>query len=60
MNPRKLIVFKHSNHLGNARSGELFDKVIINKKADLPRSFNDYDVIIENKLPSGIELIEKL
>ena len=31
MNPRKLIVFKHDNHLGRARSGELFDSVSITK-----------------------------
>ncbi|HRT75830.1 MAG TPA: type I-C CRISPR-associated protein Cas7/Csd2, partial [Spirochaetota bacterium] len=32
MNPRKLIIFKHSNHLGSARSGELFSKVSIIRK----------------------------
>jgi CRISPR-associated protein Csd2 len=64
MNPRKLIVFKHNNHLGSARSGELFDLVKITKKSDLPRSWADYDVTIETEikknLPQGIELIEKL
>ena len=44
MNPRKLIVFKHSNHLGNARSGELFEKVVIESKTNLPRDFKDYDI----------------
>ena len=60
MNPRKLIVFKHSNHLGNARSGELFDKVKVNKKNELPRDFNDYEIVIDKKVPEGIELIVKL
>ncbi len=60
MNPRKLIVFKHGNHLGNARSGQLFDLVQIQKKASLPRSYGDYDVIVGKDVPSGIELIEKL
>jgi CRISPR-associated protein Csd2 len=60
MNPRKLIVFKHSNHLGNARSGELFDKVLIESKTNLPRDFKDYDISIDEKVPEGIELIIKL
>ncbi len=43
MNPRKLIVFKHSSHLGNARSGQLFDLVQI-KPCDQnpPRGWDDY------------------
>lgn len=60
MNPRKLIVFKHNNHLGSARSGELFDKIKITKKSDLPRSWGDYSVIIDKTVPQGIELIEIL
>ena len=60
MNPRKLIVFKHNNHLGSARSGELFDKVQITKKTDLPRSWGDYTVTIDKPIPPGVELIEKL
>lgn len=44
MNPRKLIVFKHNSHLGNARSGELFEQVMIDKKSDLPRGWPDYSV----------------
>lgn len=60
MNPRKLIVFKHNNHLGSARSGELFDKVQIAKNVDLPRSWNDYIVSIDRSVPQGIELIEML
>ncbi len=47
MNPRKLIAFKHGNHLGNARSGELFEKIAINKNADLPREWKDYDVTFD-------------
>jgi len=63
MNPRKLIVFKHGGdapHLGCARSGELFEKVSITKKSELPRDFKDYEVSIDKNLPKGIELIEKL
>jgi len=60
MNPRKLIVFKHENQLGNARSGELFAKVEIKKKNNLPRKYEDYEILVQNDLPDGVELIEKL
>lgn len=63
MNPRKLIVFKHDSHLGNARSGQLFERVTVAKKSgvDLPRSWNDYEVKIQRDgLPKGVILEEKL
>lgn len=60
MNPRKLIVFKHNSHLGNARSGVLFDKVDISKNVDLPREWKDYTVMIDKTIPKGVELIEIL
>jgi len=63
MNPRKLIVFKHDSHLGNARAGELFERVVVEKKAgaELPRAWADYEVTIQReKLPKGIALEEKL
>ncbi|OQY32615.1 MAG: type I-C CRISPR-associated protein Cas7/Csd2 [Spirochaetaceae bacterium 4572_59] len=61
MNPRKLLVFKHSSHLGNARSGQLFESVKINKKVTLSRNWEDYEVIINRELiPDGVQLIEKL
>lgn len=47
MNPRKLIAFKHGNHLGNARSGELFEKITISKNVDLPREWKDYNVAFD-------------
>jgi CRISPR-associated protein Csd2 len=61
MNPRKLIVFKHESHLGNARAGQLFERVTVNKKTDLPRAWSDYEVMIErDKLPKGVTMEEKL
>lgn len=61
MNPRKLIIFKHDSHLGNARSGELFQRVCIKNKTGLPpREWKDYEVSIDNKLPEGVTLEEKL
>lgn len=63
MNPRKLIVFKHESHLGNARAGELFDLVDVEKVkgVELPRSWNDYKVIIKHeKVPQAVTIDEKL
>lgn len=60
MNPRKLIIFKHDNHLGSARSGELFEKIDIRAKCELPRNYTDYEVTIDHSLPNGIQLIEML
>lgn len=64
MSPRKLIVFKHQSHLGNARSGELFDRVRVAcspNAAVPPRDFSDYSISVNTeKLPAGIEIQEKL
>jgi CRISPR-associated protein Csd2 len=63
MNPRKLIVFKHDSHLGNARAGELFERVNVEKKkgVELPRAWSDYEVTInKGNMPKGIALDEKL
>lgn len=57
MNPRKLVIFKHSSHLGNELSGRLFDRVTVTKQSDLPRSNDDYLIeIMKDNLPSGIEV----
>lgn len=57
MNPRKLIVFKHDSHLGNARAGELFELITVKKKSELPRSFADYEINIQqDKIPAGVTL----
>jgi len=59
MNPRKLVVFKHSNHLGNELSGKLFGRVTINKNAELPRGIEDYSITVNKEtLPSGIDIKE--
>jgi CRISPR-associated protein Csd2 len=63
MTKRKLIVFKHESHIGNARSGELFEIIKITKNTDLPRSWTDYSVTsieeIKKNLPKGITVFEK-
>lgn len=52
MNPRKLVIFKHSSHLGNELSGRLFDRVKITKNAVLPRGKEDYTISVnKEKLP---------
>ena len=61
MNPRALIVFKHESHLGNARAGQLFDRVVVKKNDDVefPRSFSDYTVTInKDDLPETITIEE--
>ena len=64
MNPRKLIVFKHQSHLGNARSGELFERIVVGHSPNAsvpPRAFSDYTIQIHKEgLPAGVELQEKL
>jgi CRISPR-associated protein Csd2 len=56
---RKLFIFKHNSHLGNARSGQLFELINIDKLVDIPRCFNDYKIFVDReKLPDGVELIE--
>lgn len=59
---RKLYVFKHSNVLGNCPSHILFDKVHVDLKneEEPPRKFLDYQITVDEKMPEGVELIEKL
>ena len=53
MNPRKLVIFKHSNHLGNELAGRLFERVTVKKNADLPRGKEDYTITVNKEnLPS--------
>jgi CRISPR-associated protein Csd2 len=59
MNPRKLVIFKHSSHLGNDLSGRLFDRAKVKKNAELPRGKEDYTIAVDKQnLPSGIEIKE--
>lgn len=59
MNPRKLVIFKHSSHLGNELSGRLFERIKVTKNTALPRSQGDYNITIDrDNLPNGIEVKE--
>lgn len=61
MGPRGLYVFKHRSKLGNARAQDLFDRIRVEKETELPRSFRDYKVTIDEEgLPEGVELIKKI
>jgi len=59
MNPRKLVIFKHDNHLGNELAGRLFERVTVKKNSELPRGISDYSILVnKEKLPSGITIQE--
>ena len=62
MASRKLFVFKHETELGNAPSHKLFEMVKVGKNVGviIPRKFGDYTVMVEDSMPDGVELIEKL
>lgn len=64
MNPRGLIIFRHESHLGNARSGELFERVTVKHAAHAavpPRSFADYTITVNSAdMPKGVTLDRKL
>ncbi|SDT04126.1 CRISPR-associated protein, Csd2 family [Paenibacillaceae bacterium GAS479] len=59
---RKLVVFEHSNKLGNAPAHQLFDLVTAKKTVDGPaRSFQDYRIELQSDgVPSGVTLIERI
>lgn len=59
---RKLFVFKHNSVIGNAPAHILMDKVKAEKICGdrVPRSFEDYEIIVDRNMPDGVEFIEKL
>jgi CRISPR-associated protein Csd2 len=59
MNPIKLVIFRHTSHLGNELSGRLFDRVTVTKNTELPRRKQDYTIVVRKEdFPSGIEIKE--
>jgi len=61
MNARKLIVFRHESHLGNAPAHKLFSLVKIKRNTEPARAFEHYDVIIDRaNLPEGVNMEEKI
>ena len=60
MTTRGLYVFKHDSELGNAPAHVLFERVKAERKVDVPRSFSDYEVTVnEAALPAGVSLLRK-
>lgn len=58
---RKLFIFKHDSALGNAPSHILFDKIKIERNTDQPpRSFADYTVTVDENMPAGVSLDERI
>lgn len=61
MATRGLYVFKHDSALGNAPAHALFERIKATKNVDVPRSFADYSISVNDAdLPSGISLLRKL
>lgn len=61
MATRGLYVFKHASELGNAPAHALFERVQTVKNTDVPRSFKDYDVTVNDAdLPPGVTLLRKV
>jgi len=61
MSTRGLYVFKHDSELGNAHAHDLFKRISAKKRVDVPRSFEDYEVSVnEGAFPSGVTLIRKI
>lgn len=59
---RKLVVFRHSDALGNCPAHILLEKVQAYKKDDVefPRSFGDYIVTVDRELPEGTEIYKEI
>jgi CRISPR-associated protein Csd2 len=61
MSTRGLYVFEHASELGNAHAHALFDRIGVSRRTETPRSFLDYDVVVnEVDLPSGVTLTRRI
>ena len=63
MAPREIVVFEHSEALGNAPAHKLQERVSIKLKDESQpaRSFEDYEITVdESDLPSGVTIHQKL
>ncbi|MDR1204357.1 MAG: type I-C CRISPR-associated protein Cas7/Csd2 [Peptococcaceae bacterium] len=60
---RELIVFKHSNELGDAPSHKLFELVSVKRREGVlaPRAYGDYTVSVDSEnLPEGVTVARKI
>lgn len=61
MSTRGLYVFKHDSKLGNAHAHALFDLVKVQRQAEIPRSFSDYTVSVdESGVKAGVRLLRRV
>ena len=61
MATRGLYVFKHESELGNAPAHALFERIQAVKNTEVPRSFKDYTVTVnEVDMPTGVTLLRKV
>ncbi len=62
MASRRLIVFEHSDMLGNAPAHKLFELVQVARTGNMPpRGYQDYEITInKDNLPDGVQILEKL
>ena len=60
MTTRGLYVFRHDSELGNAPAHALFERIQVTRTVDVPRSFADYEVLVNDAaMPSGVTLLCK-
>ena len=58
MSTRGLYVFEHASELGNAHAHDLFDRITVQRKVDVPRSFADYAVQVQEAgMPANVKLL---
>ena len=61
MSTRGLYVFQHGSALGNAHAHDLFKRVKVRKRLEVPRSFDDYEVEVdEAALAENVTLLRKV
>ena len=61
MSTRGLYVFQHESELGNAHAHDLFKRIGIKRRVDVPRDFEDYDVSVDAEgLPATVKLLRKV
>jgi CRISPR-associated protein Csd2 len=57
MSTRALVIFEHDSRLGARPSHELFGRVRAARKADVPRSFDDYEITLDGVSVKGVRTV---
>ena len=60
MTMRRLFVFQHESHLGNASAASLFETITIGRRqgVEAARLYGDYEIVARGPLPAALELLE--